>query len=125
MNNRQIMDAATLVLQTFPNGRPFLTGSVLTTPESANDIDFVVRASQEEAEAVCLAGWMASTKDYDNLVRYCIRNGKVNVIIVLNDTEYQRWHVATEALLALHEAEVTLDKAQRAALFIAIREAIK
>lgn len=125
MNNRQIMDAAALVLQTFPRGKAFLTGSVLVTPDTANDIDFVVRGYLSDAESAIKAGWAACVQqDYGSALNagwVAVRRDNANVIVVFDDEHYELWQLATSALTALCDAGCVLNKEQRASLFAAIR----
>jgi hypothetical protein len=125
MNVEQLVAATQEVLTTFPQGQAFLTGSATVNLCEAQDIDFVVRGTKDDIDRLTLCGWEISSKEYDAMVRWCLRKGDVNVILVLDDTEYQRWKTATAALFALAKVGVFPNKEQRAVLFIAIRESIE
>lgn len=103
----------------------FLTGSrAYGTPREDSDIDLVVMMPASQLRRLNeLIG-----EDADSEMRYegmkpgaCVRFGKLNLIVVTGDEDYQAWREGTDELIT--RKPVTRDEA--CAVFKAKREAVK
>lgn len=80
----------------------FLTGSqVYGTPNEASDVDLVVCASEGALEwLIDLAGEHIEPEEYND-GSISIRCGKLNLIVLSDPAEYERWRLATHLLLGV------------------------